>query len=125
MTAPPPQLVAPAPVRVVPSSELAPPERDKLTVADLAFEYGRAVCALTEIAEERKTRALTYLAETIVPLAGPLDADALTPSFCRSVARVLLSDDDEDGRRVSYLWWDFVRWSSWFMSTSRSRDFTL
>jgi hypothetical protein len=95
-----------------------------MTVADLAFEYGRAVCALADVADETKTRALTLVTHAIIPLVGNVPVAVLTPALCDSVGQILADEDGDDGRRVAYVWRDLVRWSEWFL-WSRSGDLTL
>jgi hypothetical protein len=88
-----------------------------LTVSELAFEYGRAVLALSAVEEETKTRALTWLADAIVPLAGTLHVDELTPELCRHVGGILVDEADHEGRMVAYVWSDLVRWGRTFLAS--------
>ena len=87
-------------------------------MAELAFEYGRAVLALSVVEEQTKTRALSWLSEAIVPLAGTLGVDELTPEICRHVAAILAEEADEEGRMVAHVWSDLVRWGRAFLAHS-------
>lgn len=74
-----------APAMAPPSAK---PVLVRLTVADLAFDYERALLEF-KIREATRTRAITVAAQVIVPLAGPLRLDQLTPTLAAAVRAVL------------------------------------
>jgi hypothetical protein len=107
--------VAPPPVRAAcprvlqPVPQAVPQPPSPLTLADAAFEYGRAVLALDDVSETTKDRALGALDRVIIPLVGGLRYAELTPELEAGVARVLLAEADD--RAPIHVWNDFVRWT--------------
>lgn len=92
----------PTPARLV--------EDSRLTVADVALAYERAVLELDLVSETTRNRALLAVGGTIVPLAGWLRFDELTPELCRGVQAVLSELGTSDDNATAYIWGDLVRW---------------
>jgi hypothetical protein len=98
-----------------------PAPSQSMTVADLAFEYARAVVGLTNVSEERKDEVLECLSQRIVPLVGSLSTDDLDDSLRVNVARILDGETEEGATRLVLIWWDFVRWGRIYLWLRRRR----
>jgi len=109
----------PRPPKVVPrslppttSSTFVAPVPQPLTLQDVVWAYECAVLEVTDATDATKARALTLLAEKIVPLIGGLAFDDLAQVHA-GVRYILDSELDAGGdRAVLVVWDDFVRWSS-------------
>jgi hypothetical protein len=91
--------------------------RERLTVADAAYRYERAVLEVDDVSEWTKNRALLLLAEKIVPLTGTLDLDDLV--LVHAGVRLVLAEEEGADRGVVVVWDDFVRWSRFHLGGSR------
>lgn len=81
------------------------------TLADLAFDYSRAVLELNHVGEATKDRALRVLEREILPLAGKVPLDEVTPQFEAGIRAVLLDELEGGTRTAEVVWQDLLRWS--------------
>lgn len=80
------------------------------TVADLAFDYARAVLELDHMSEETKSRALRALEWEILPLAGKVPLADVTEQLQLGVRAVLFDRFEGDARAAAVVWDDLLRW---------------
>jgi hypothetical protein len=91
----------------------AVPPRDgpqRATIADLAFDYARAVLELDTVNEATKDRALRALEWTIVPLTGQLPLADMTPELHARVRAVIAAEPEGDASAAVLVWDDLLRW---------------
>jgi hypothetical protein len=90
-----------------------PPPRQSfpsVKVADVAFDYARAVLELDDVADVTKNRALWALKWMILPLAGEFPLDEVTPELQAGVNGVLAAELAGDNRAAVLVWNDLLRW---------------
>ena len=100
------------------------PSRELLglvTVADVAFDYERAVLELDDISDETRERALWALSRIIVPLLGRVRLDDVTPQLEEGVGTVLRAQLDVDDYWVIHVCNDVLRWGRQNVAASTQR----
>jgi hypothetical protein len=95
----------PSPLRFAPQRQ----RFGALTVADIAFDYERAILELDDVKEETKTHAAWALSRIILPLVGDVRLDDVTRDF-ESGVRAVLVGQLEDKDWVGHVWDDLLTW---------------
>lgn len=90
---------------------VAPPRVLKASpsLADVAFDYERAVLELRDISDETKNRAIYLVARVIVPLVSRTRLADVTVEYEQGVADVL-REYQPDPRAAVLVWHDLLRW---------------
>ena len=81
-----------------------------VTVADVAFDYERAVLELDDVSEETKERAIWAASRVVAPLVGRLRLAEVTPELETGVGTVIRARLDPDQEWVVHVWADLLRW---------------
>jgi hypothetical protein len=81
-----------------------------LTIAEVAFDYQRAVLELDDISDATKDRAIHLVQRMIVPLVGHVRLDDVTPELERGTLAVLTAQAPDDQRGPAVVWQDLLRW---------------
>lgn len=93
-----------------------------LTVADVAFNYERAILDLDNVSEATKERAMRSLSGLIVPLVGHVRLDDVTSQLEYGVDVVLRAQLGQNEAWVIHLWHDLLRWGRCHLAPPEQRD---
>ena len=93
-----------------------------LTIADVVFEYERAILGLEEVTEHTKDRAMWALSRVIVPLVGHVRLDDVNADMESGVRAVLVAQLEDEGDWLGRVWDDLIRWGRWHFTPPRERN---
>jgi hypothetical protein len=93
-----------------------------VTVAEVAFDYERAILELDDISETTKDRAMWALSRIIVPLVGHVRLDDVTSELETGVGAVLRARLDSEDDWVGHVWDDLLRWGRDNLALSNRHD---
>ncbi len=98
------------------------PRFGTLTVAEVAFEYERAILELDDVSALNKNRAVWALSQFVVSLVGHVRLDEVTRDLETGIRAVLIAQLEDEGDWVGCVWDDLLRWGRYHFTPPAHRS---